>query len=84
MIISQIGKIRELFKDYGIYKGLKIWWYYKNVRLKKRGLNLNNKIVNVNDYKLELLPGDDGISTELALFKTHEPLNTKLLKDTHL
>lgn len=81
VIISQIGKIRELFRDYGIYKGLKIWWYYKNVRLKKRGLNLKNKIVDVNDYSLELLPDDDGISTELALFKTHEPLNTKLLRD---
>lgn len=81
VITSQIRKIRELFRDYGIYKGLKIWFYYKNVRLKKRGLNLKNKIVYVNDYKLELLPNDDGISTELALFKTHEPLNTELLKD---
>jgi len=81
VIISQIGKIRKLFRDYGIYKGLKIWWYYKNVRLKKRRLNLKNKIVDVNDYKLELLPDDDGISIELALFKTHEPLNTKLIKD---
>jgi len=81
VIISQIDKIRELFKDYGIYKGLKIWWYYKNVRLKKRKLDLKNKVVDVNDYSLELLPDDDGISTELALFKTHEPLNTKLLRD---
>lgn len=81
VIISQIGKIRELFRDYGIYKGTKIWWYYKNVRLKKRNLDLN-KIVDVNGYKLKLIPEDAGISTELALFKTHEPLNTKLLKDS--
>ena len=79
VIVSQVGKIRELFRDYGFYKGLKIWWYYKNVRLKKRNLKLNDKIVDVNNYRLEILPDDDGISTELALFKTHEPLNTKLL-----
>ena len=81
MIISQVGKIRELFRDYGVYKGTKIWWYYKNVRLRKRKLDLN-KIVEVNGYKLKLIPEDTGISTELALFKTHEPLNTKLLRDS--
>jgi FkbM family methyltransferase len=35
--------------------------------------------VDVNGYKLSLIPNDAGISTELALFGTHEPLNTRML-----
>ncbi len=50
------------------------------MRLKKRKLNLSNKIIEVNGYKLALVPNDEGISTELALFNVHEPLTTKILK----
>jgi len=79
LLISQIKGIKRLCSEYGLYKGLKIWKFYKYVRVKKRNLDLTNKTVSVNGYNLSLLPNDDGISTELALFNTHEPLNTKLL-----
>jgi FkbM family methyltransferase len=79
VLISQIKGIKRLCSEYGLYKGLKIWKFYKYVRIKKRNLDLTNKTVRVNGYNLSLLPNDDGISTELALFNTHEPLNTKLL-----
>jgi len=78
IIASQVKSVKDLCKEFGLYKGLKVWKFYKFIRLKKKNLDLTNKIVKVNGYNLELLPNDDGISTELALFNTHEPLNTKL------
>ncbi len=78
-MISQIKSIKRLCGEFGFYKGLKVWKFYKYIRVKKRNLDLTNKVVYVNGYNLALLPNDDGISTELALFNTHEPLNTELL-----
>ena len=79
VIYSQIKSIKKLCSEFGVYKGLKVWRFYKYIRIKKRNLDLSNKIVFVNGYKMSLLPNDDGISTELALFNIHEPLNTQLI-----
>jgi len=78
IIASQVKSVKDLCNEFGVYKGLKVWKFYKYIRIKKKNLDLENKTVKVNGYNLELLPNDDGISTELALFNTHEPLNTKL------
>jgi len=78
-LFSKIRTIRKLCKNYGVNKGLKVWKFYKSVRLKRSKINWSNLIVDVNGYKLSLIPNDAGISTELALFGTHEPLNTKML-----
>lgn len=37
-------------------------------------------IVDTNGYTLKIIPNDKGISTELRVFKTHEPLATELLR----
>lgn len=78
---SKIKTIIHLCKEYGIYKGFKVWKFYKFIRINKKKIDLTNKVVNVNGYQMSLLPNDDGISTELALFHTHEPVNTKLLAE---
>jgi len=44
-------------------------------------LDLSERIINVNGSKLHLVPNDEGISTELALFNIHEPLTTKILSN---
>jgi FkbM family methyltransferase len=55
--------------------------FYHNKEFKKLFLNLSReRIVEVNGYKMLLIPNDEGISTELLLFKTHEPLSTQILK----
>ena len=46
---------------------------------KNKQKNSDDLIVDVNGYKLAVIPGDLGISSELLMFKTHEPLTTKLL-----
>ncbi len=60
-------------------KTLKGIFYYtiNYLKLKKLG-NIKNFSVTVNDCKLEVIPGDLGISAELLLFNTHEPVATQL------
>ena len=41
--------------------------------------SLQTSIVQVNGYKLSIIPNDTGISSELLMFKTHEPITTKLI-----
>ena len=38
-------------------------------------------VVETNGYKLKTMANDVGISLELLIFKTHEPLTTRLLHD---
>jgi FkbM family methyltransferase len=69
------------YKYYGLWKSIKgiIFFHYR--AFKKLFQNPSTeRIVEVNGYKMLLIPYDEGISTELLLFKTHEPLSTEILK----
>lgn len=72
--------IRYFKKYFGLRKTLKQLLLYHYTLLKEPQLDLTKeRIVEVNGYKLLLMPNDKGISTELLMFKTHEPLTTQLL-----
>jgi len=59
---------------------LKYFFYKFYFNYKISHLDLTKEtILNVNGYKMSFLPNDRGISAELLLFKTHEPLHTGLL-----
>jgi len=53
-------------------------YFYKTIR--EYTTSTKKTIVNVNDYKMKIIPQDQGISQELLMFKTHEPLVTKIIK----
>ena len=72
--------VKRYRKLYGITKAIRVILHYGYVATKKnKQKNSDNLIVDVNGYKLAVIPGDLGISSELLMFKTHEPLTTKLL-----
>lgn len=72
--------VKQYKKNYGIVKAIRVLVHYGVVATKKiKRKNSNQLIVDVNQYKLQVIPGDLGISSELIMFKTHEPLTTKLL-----
>ena len=72
--------VKQYKKNYGIVKAIRVLVHYGVVATKKiKQKNSNQFIVDVNQYKLEVIPGDLGISSELIMFQTHEPLTTKLL-----
>jgi len=61
-------------------KAIRVLFHYGYITIKKIGIkNSKDLIVDVNGYKLAVIPGDLGISSELLMFKIHEPLTTKLL-----
>jgi len=69
-------------KHHGIGMTLKgiILYNYRILKLLKID-NSKEQIVVTNNCSLILIPHDKGISTELLLFGTHEPLSTKALKN---
>jgi len=72
--------VKQYKKNYGVVKAIRVLLHYGVVATKKiRKKNSDQLIVDVNEYKLAVIPGDLGISSELIMFKTHEPLTTKLL-----
>jgi len=76
---------RDLLKRYGFLITARIFLYHfssvfsPSVLVNQRLSPYKEKIVNVNGYKISLMPGDIGLSRELLAFKSHEPLSTKLL-----
>lgn len=72
--------VKQYKKNYGITKAIRVLLHYGFVATKKnKQKSSNNLVLDVNGYKLAVIPGDLGISSELIMFKTHEPLTTKLL-----
>ena len=76
---TTINMAFHLLKNYGIIIFLKGVLFYFYRRLKRARLNISKEmIIEVNGYKITTIPNDEGISAGLLMFKTHEPINTKL------
>ncbi len=66
----------KYYKTTKVFKAI-LFYFYRYI---KRALLTSNteKTIQVNGYNMFVIPNDKGISLELLLFKTHEPLTTKL------
>lgn len=73
--------IKQYKKRYGLIKVIRVIYHYGYIVLKKFSPSSKNGIVEVNGYKMSIIPNDPGISQELQTFKTHEPLSTKLISN---
>ena len=77
-----IQSTKELVRYFGFWSTLKIIFYYSYKELRyKLSLVPKLKIIKVNGYNLSVIPNDRGISSELLMFRTHEPLTTSLLSN---
>lgn len=80
MTLSHAYKnISQYRRRYGIDKWIRAIIHYGFVVLKKPQLKSSKNIVEANGYKIKVIPGDLGTSLELLLFKTHEPITTKIV-----
>ncbi len=77
---SKISYMFSYFsKHFGIYKTFKGIFFYNYRILRRQFLDTTKEhILNINGHKFATIPNDKGISEELLMFKTHEPLSTKL------
>jgi FkbM family methyltransferase len=68
-------------KQFGLSKTIKGIFFY-NYRIVRRAFLDTSKehILKINGHKFATIPNDKGISEELLMFKTHEPLSTKLFE----
>lgn len=67
-------------KQHGLKKtiiGISLY-HYRIIKLQRLDVSKENQVI-TNGCKLSLIPNDKGISEELLLFNTHEPLNTQAL-----
>ena len=75
-----LWNIKRYRRYYGLSKAFRTILHYGYVATKKIRANYpKDNIVDVNGYKLLVMPDDLGISSELLMFQTHEPLTTRLL-----
>ncbi len=71
--------INQYRENYGFSTALRVLKHYSYRAIKNYKVNPNESIIMVNGCKMYTKPDDPGISTELSVFKSHEPLNTKIL-----
>lgn len=72
-----LSTIRYLIKNGGLSKIIKATVFY--LREKTSGLPTPSEKILVNNYEMFIIPNDLGISRDLAIYKTHEPLTTRLM-----
>lgn len=79
-ITPQIGKFIYFFKKYGIIKSLGAICFSLIKKIKSINIQLEkNYQTKIKNKVFYLMPNDKGISYELKLFKTHEPVTSKLI-----
>lgn len=71
--------IRQYGQIYGFAKQTRVILHYSYIALKKILPSPKNNVLEVNGYKIMVIPNDPGISRELHTFRTHEPLSTQLI-----
>ncbi len=77
--IQKIPSVFYYIKHFGVLKTIRGFYFYHYRIFKRRNLELDvEKKVSVNGYEMFVIPNDRGISEELQMFHTHEPLNTRL------
>lgn len=64
---------------YGIKTALRALMHYAYRLMKSNNVNSNESVIIVNDCKMIIMPNDPGISTELSIFRSHEPINTQII-----
>jgi len=74
-----INSIGYYQKKYGTKTAIRALNHFIYRFFKKYFFNKSESHVNVHGYDLLKIPNDPGISSELTIFKIHEPVNTKVI-----
>ena len=86
MKTSKVGSIRKAFLSFNQYRSrygfgvaFRVIRHYAYRAIKNYQINPNESMITVNGCKMKMIPNDPGISTELSIFKSHEPINTQII-----
>jgi len=86
MKTNEVGSIRKAFLSFNQYRSrygfdvaFRVIRHYAYRAIKNYRVNSNESMITVNGCKMKMIPNDPGISTELSIFKSHEPINTQII-----
>ncbi len=86
MKVKKVNSIKKAFlsfnqyrRRYGFDVAFRVFRHYAYRAIKNYRINPNESIITVNGSKMRMIPNDPGISTELSIFKSHEPINTQII-----
>lgn len=73
-----INTVKLYHKRYGFNKAIRTIFHFGYRGLQKFNPPSTDEPLKINQSKMYLIPNDAGISSELMMFKSHEPITTKL------
>lgn len=80
-VFKAIRFIKQYRELYGNSKAIRATCHY-GIRVFKKINKYNlEKPIRINNYEMFLIPNDLGISQELSVFKSHEPISTKIISN---
>ena len=74
-----ISSLKYYNSKYGYKISSRVFLHYLIRLFRKYLFSGKSDFVKIHGYTIEKIPNDPGISTELTIFKTHEPINTRIL-----
>ena len=71
--------VKFILKDGGFNKIIRATCFFINDKIKRSKINFQKNKLILGKYKFQTIENDEGISTELQIYQSHEPLTTHLM-----
>ena len=71
--------LKFILKHGGFNKIIRATYFFINDKIKRSNINFEKNKLILGKYKFQTIEKDEGISTELQIYQSHEPLTTHLM-----
>lgn len=71
--------IKFILKNGGFEKIVRATYFFVNDKIKRTNINFKKNKLILGKYEFQTIKNDQGISTELQIYESHEPLTTHLM-----
>ena len=71
--------IKFILKNGGFEKIVRATYFFVNDKIKRSNINFKKNKLILGKYEFQTIKNDQGISTELQIYESHEPLTTHLM-----
>jgi|TARA_B110000495_G_scaffold131705_1_gene114883 FkbM family methyltransferase len=71
--------IKFILKNGGFEKIVRATYFFVNDKIKRTNINFKKNKLILGKYEFQTIKNDQGISTELQIYESHEPLTTHLI-----
>ena len=73
--------IKFILKNGGFEKVIRATYFFLNDKIKRSNIRFKKNQLILGKYNFQTIENDEGISTELQIYQSHEPLTTHLMID---